>query len=261
MSARKKTSFREIERRLIADAETPDAWEFITTVGPSRSSRPPWYPLAAGKLLAHNSVAEPAGHGRSPGRSDEAKDSRFTVAYQKHHARVVRFYLRMFQLSQEDAEELAQEAFVRFYDTLDQYRGEAEWAFLETVVRNVAYNRIRAQKGVGRTAQIIRIDDARAKREALNQAGVDDYAAREADALRRKRLYDAIAELPEAQRQVVQLWLDGFQYSEISRVLAITLDAVKSRLRNAKSHLRSHLDDTRDDFPTRFPHVGGAKRG
>lgn len=253
MSARRKTSFRDIERRLIADAQKPDAWEFLTSVGPSQSPRPSWYP---------KSVAGPAGrpYERSHRRRQEDKDSQFSAAYQKHYARVVRFYLQTFHLSSEEAEQLAHDAFARFYKALDEYSGKAEWAFLETVVRNVAYNRIRAQKTAGRTAQIIRLDDVRAKRKVSNHADVEDYAAREADALRRKQLHDAIAELPETQRQAVQLWLDGFQYSEISRVLGITLDAVKSRLRDAKGHLRASFEDSHDDLATRSSHAGGGKR-
>ena len=68
-------------------------------------------------------------------------------------------------------------------------------------------------------------------------------------ALDRKRLYDAIAELPEGQRQSLQLWLDGFRYREISSVLGISPEAVKSRLRDAKNHLRSRLEDS--EFGTR----------
>ena len=42
MSSRKKLS-EDVKRRLIADAENPDAWEKPIAVPPSRSPRPAWY--------------------------------------------------------------------------------------------------------------------------------------------------------------------------------------------------------------------------
>ncbi len=43
MSARKKLSEDEVTRRLIADADEPDAWNAPQVVPPSGSSRPAWY--------------------------------------------------------------------------------------------------------------------------------------------------------------------------------------------------------------------------
>ena len=78
-------------------------------------------------------------------------------------------------------------------------------------------------------------------RQAPTQAPVED-AAREEEALRRKQLHDAIAALPEDQRHVIQLWMDGFHYAVIAKVLGVRVDAVKSRLRDAKRHLGQNLD-------------------
>jgi hypothetical protein len=48
MTARKNTSPDEIKRRLIADAENPDAWEPLGAVAPSPSPRPAWYGQSVG---------------------------------------------------------------------------------------------------------------------------------------------------------------------------------------------------------------------
>jgi RNA polymerase sigma factor (sigma-70 family) len=77
---------------------------------------------------------------------------------------------------------------------------------------------------------------------------------READVLHRKQLHDAIAKLPDLERQCFQLWLDGFKYREISTVIGVTPDAVKSRVREAKTHLRSRLKE-----PTPRARAAGAK--
>jgi RNA polymerase sigma factor (sigma-70 family) len=67
---------------------------------------------------------------------------------------------------------------------------------------------------------------------------------RKEQALRRKRLHDAVAELPEAKRLSLQLWLDGFDYNEISTVLGISVSAVKSKVSDARNRLQSRLDDS-----------------
>lgn len=169
-----------------------------------------------------------------------SNEERFKSLYQKYYWRVVRFYVQTFRLCEEDAEELAQDAFVRFYEALDEYRGDAEWAFFETIARNVAYNKIRAQKTAKRSAKLVDIDspdfhhDPPAPEEP-------DYADRQHAALQKKQLRDAIAQLPVGQRECLQLWLQGFKYEEMARFLRVSVDAVKSRLRDAKRILRERL--------------------
>ncbi|HJQ39140.1 MAG TPA: sigma factor, partial [Thermoanaerobaculia bacterium] len=87
------------------------------------------------------------------------RDERFKTLYQKYYRRVVRFYVRAFRFAEEDAEELAQEAFLRFYEAMDEYRGDAEWAFFESIARNVAFNKIRWGKTQKRNARTVDIDD------------------------------------------------------------------------------------------------------
>jgi RNA polymerase sigma-70 factor (ECF subfamily) len=169
-------------------------------------------------------------------------NERFRSIYQRYYRRVVRFFVQAFHLSEEDAEDLAQDTFLRFYEALDEYRGDAEWAFLETTARNVAYNRIRSQKTAKRGAKTVDIDDPAFGYDPPAPAG-PDYAEMEEAALRWKRLGDAIAELPAGQRQCVQLWLADFTYEEIAAFMGISVDAVKSRLRDAKKTLRARLGE------------------
>lgn len=171
------------------------------------------------------------------------QDERFRSLYQKYYWRVVRFYVRAFRFAEEDGEELAQEAFLRFYEAMDEYRGDAEWAFFETIARNVAYNRIRSTKTRKRSGQTVAIDDPQVAGNQPVAPEEPDYAERQEVALRRSQLHGAILELPAGQRECVQLWLDDFRYDEIATALRISMDAVKSRLRDAKKQLRSRLGD------------------
>jgi RNA polymerase sigma-70 factor (ECF subfamily) len=171
------------------------------------------------------------------------RHERFRSLYQKYFRRIVRLYMQAFRFSEEDAEELAQEAFLRFYEAMDEYRGDAEWAFFETIARNVAYNRIRWRKTQKRNAKTIDLDDPDFSGREPAAAEGPDFAEREQRALRRKRMYDAVGELPRGQRECVLLWLDEFQYDAIAGVLHVSIDAVKSRLRDARKTLRARLGD------------------
>jgi RNA polymerase sigma-70 factor (ECF subfamily) len=167
----------------------------------------------------------------------------FRSLYDKYYRRIIRMYVYAFRLREEDAEELAQDVFVRFYEAMDDYRGEAEWALLETIARNVALNRIRSLGTAKRSGKTVPIDDPKEFTEPQAPAE-PDYAERQHEALRRKRLHDAVALLPAGQRQCMQLWLEDFKYEEIARTLRITVDAVRSRLRDAKRELRARLGVT-----------------
>jgi len=177
-------------------------------------------------------------------RNDNSgRDERFRVLYQKYYWRVVRYYMSAFRFSQEDAEELAQDAFTRFYEAMGEYRGDAEWAFFETIARNVAFNWFRAAKTRKRSATVINIDDPEARKsEPVAPAG-PDYADREEAARQRRLLRDAIDKLSPAQRECLLLWVSGYKYIEISKILRISMDAVKSRIRDAKRILREKLGE------------------
>lgn len=175
-------------------------------------------------------------------RNGEDRNERFRRLYQKHYRRMVKYYVRAFRLSEQDAEELAQEAFMRFYEAMDEYRGDAEWGFFETIARRVAINKIRSRNTLKRKATTVDIDDPNVREEPVARVE-PDYAERQELAERKTRLHREIAGLSLAQRQCMQLWLAGFSFEEIARALRISLDAVKSRLRDARRTLRARMGD------------------
>jgi DNA-directed RNA polymerase specialized sigma24 family protein len=71
---------------------------------------------------------------------------------------------------------------------------------------------------------------------ATSSAGGDE-------ALRRKHLLEAIAALPEGQRDAILLWLDGLQPADIALALRVSVDTMKSRLDDAKRRLGLNLDE------------------
>jgi RNA polymerase sigma-70 factor (ECF subfamily) len=175
------------------------------------------------------------------------RDARFEAMYRKHFARVFRS-LRAFGVADGEAQDLAQETFKRIFESFDQYRGEAEWSFIEITARRVLYNWVRSGNTAKRKADLVEIDDPDFQYEPV-AAAEPDYADRQEEAMRKARLREAVAELSPIQRECLRLWVQGFKYTEIATILKTSVDAVKSRLRDAKKFLRERLGSSTGGKP------------
>jgi RNA polymerase sigma-70 factor (ECF subfamily) len=140
--------------------------------------------------------------------------------------------------SRAEAEEAAQEVFLRVHRGLAEFRGEAKlstWLF--AITSRLCLSRL----GSGAS----RMGRARDSEAALaNLANAEGDAA---DALERREveaaLHRAIAELPEDQRIVVVLRdLEGLSYDEIAESLGLALGTVRSRLHRARLQLKEALE-------------------
>lgn len=176
-------------------------------------------------------------------------DEQFREFYGRYYVRLLRYFRRTFQVSESDALDLAQDTFLRFYRSIGEYRGEAEWALLETIARHVGYNRIRSQLTQKRVAAEESLESS-LEAAALpgDPATGDEFKSpelrvveREAAVDLKRRLREAIASLPVGQRACLALWLDDLSYEEIASTLRISLDAVKSRIRDARKELKRRL--------------------
>lgn len=167
----------------------------------------------------------------------------FESLYRRYYARMLGYFRKVFRVSEADAQELTQDSFVRFYRAMDEYRGQAEWALLETIARNVGYNRVRSVKTIKRgSVRPESLDDGE-QREHPSDTGQRHPIDTMIETERLRRMREAISELPRGQRQCLQLWLEDLGQDEISRVLRISVVAVKSRIRDAKRALREKLGD------------------
>lgn len=169
------------------------------------------------------------------------KDERFETIFRTCYARVWRFF-RANRVSDDESHDLAQNTFKRLLEYKDDIRNEDPWPLLQQIARSVLLNHIRDGKTLKRTMKLVDIDDPDFNEEPAAPEG-PDLAEREQSAIQKRRLEEEIEKLPEGQRQAIQLRLKGLEYQEIADVLHITLDAVRSRLRDAKRLLRARLGD------------------
>jgi len=161
----------------------------------------------------------------------------FTAIVERYQRRVYRVAYGLVR-SHEDADDLAQEAFVRAWKALDRFRvGEPLYPWLARIVTNLAYSLFRRRKRRPETSI-----------EPLVEAGMqwgtdDDPAGHTADRERAAHLAEAFEELSEDHRTILVLRVvDGLSYDEIARTLEIAPGTVMSRLSRARAELKSRLE-------------------
>lgn len=162
-------------------------------------------------------------------------DARFERMVREHQQGMFVFALGLCG-SRADAEDVAQDAFVRAYRALrgwDEQRVEAlaERAWLRRICLNVWKNRIRSS--------------VRHPAGALDEAVPDSDAGPEHQALEglaRREVWGAVAALPEPQRVAVTLrWAEDLPYAEVAEVMGLPVGTVKSHVSRGMAVLRRTL--------------------
>lgn len=151
----------------------------------------------------------------------------------------------------EDAQDIAQEAFVRVYQAIPRFRQDAAFAtWLHRIVLNACHDELarRKRRPLAMTELAGESDEEAPPAREL----ADDGDTPETAVLRWERqnaLQRALAELPETFRMVVILHdVQGLDYREIAGVLHVELGTVKSRLNRARNLLREKISADRELF-------------
>ena len=174
---------------------------------------------------------------RAPGVADRddvararAGDTRaFEGLYRRHAARIHGLTRRM--MGPQWADELTQDVFVRAWEKLGTFRGEAAFGtWLYRLAINVVLTR-RAWLGTQRQ----RLDDQEETlhsvpaRPAMTDLGMD--------------FENAMERLPDGARAVFVLHdVEGYKHEEIAGMLGITSGTTKAQLHRARMLLRKHLE-------------------
>ena len=143
----------------------------------------------------------------------------------------------------EEAWDVAQEAFVRAWQALPNFRGQsAFYTWLFRIVMNVASDRVRARAARGRAFGTERIPEEDWDRVLVDQPADATPDAAAAGAQQRAKIERALATLSEDHRRIVVLSdIEGLSYKEIADVLDIPMGTVMSRLHNARKRLKTAL--------------------
>jgi RNA polymerase sigma-70 factor (ECF subfamily) len=173
------------------------------------------------------------------GRIGAGDHAAFRTLVERHQDAVVGTVAKMLGNSA-DAEDIAQQVFLRIWRHAKNYRPDAKFTtYLFTIARNLVFNESRRRSR--------RKEVSTEEREETSHLEVEASPDRQPDAellqAELQRAVDAaIAALPEAQRMAVVLRrYEQMPYEEIAEVLKLSLPAVKSLLFRARAALRESL--------------------
>jgi RNA polymerase sigma-70 factor, ECF subfamily len=153
----------------------------------------------------------------------------FERLYRAHVGRVHSLVRRM--LNDEDADEVTQDVFVRAWQKLATYRGEAAFGtWLHRLAVNVILGR---RQLLGQRRDRFLPDDAALATVSASR-GTPELSL---------DFETAIARLPEGARQVFVMHdVEGYRHEEIATRLGLAVGTSKSQLHRARMALRRHLD-------------------
>lgn len=168
----------------------------------------------------------------------------FRQVYDRHYPGILRFLIRL--VGEDEAEDVAQEVFLKVDRGLQDFRGEAAiGTWIYRIARNAAIDRLRGRPRLDRSAGEVeaqRTDDAPADPCSSlpdEQASVERYLiGKEMSECIRGR----VESLPESYRSVLVLSeLAGMTNAEIASALGTSEGAAKIRLHRARAMLRKDL--------------------
>ena len=157
-----------------------------------------------------------------------------------YDANVDRIYRLMYRMAGEEdlARDFTQEAFLRAWQRLAQFRGNAAFStWLHALAVSVALNGLR------------KVDRHRRRERSLEDAAPVVAGRRELDVGARERLAEAVDDLPEIYRTVLLMHdLEGYGHGDIAGILGVPEGTSKARLSRAREKLRATLGDAMKEY-------------
>ena len=160
------------------------------------------------------------------------------LKYQQRIMKVLSRYVR----DHSEVQDLAQEAFIKAYRALPNFRGDsAFYTWLYRIAINTAKNFVVAQ---GRRPPLDDIEATEAE-QYDGESALKDYASPERETLRdeiKETVFKAIDELPEDLKTAITLReLEGMSYEEIAEAMDCPIGTVRSRIFRAREAIDHQL--------------------
>src|SRR4051812_32420149 len=159
-----------------------------------------------------------------------AGDAKAFEALVKRYQRSVLAIARRFAADADDAEDLAQRAFINAAERAGGWRGGSFKSWLFRIVINLAKNHVRD------TSRFDRSEEAQEREAAPVEATAE---ARIEEAQQQRALREGVAQLPKRQREVLLLRIDAdLPFAEIASALGITEVNAKVNFHHAVQKLK-----------------------
>jgi RNA polymerase sigma factor (sigma-70 family) len=157
---------------------------------------------------------------------DKSMAAEFDAAYKVYYPRILR-QIAYLTGSMQTAEDLAQEVFIRFYNTPPSHINIAAW--LSKVANNLAFNSLRNEKG------------RKSKEPAISEDDADKVISIEDRVIKNQEIRlikKVLGYLPERDRICLLLKFSGYRYDEIAQVIEVEKSSVGTILARAQAKFR-----------------------
>lgn len=146
--------------------------------------------------------------------------------------------------SYDDADDAAQEAFIKAYESLKQFRGESSLkTWLYRITRNVCVNQMRKKKFYSVFSS--ESEDSYLEIPSEDRGVEQDIENKEFE----KEFTKALNKLPEKQRETFALrYFEEMPYEEISKMVGVTVGGLKANYFQAVQKLAKVLKKTNNNF-------------
>jgi len=166
----------------------------------------------------------------------------FKQLYEKYADKILN-YVYFIIKNKADAQELAQEAFLRLYKNIDKYdEKKAKWqTWLYTIARNLSYDYLKHKRYEPDRSLDEKIAIGDDKKELISLV-IDQKEEGACKALEKKEIkeivHSAIKLLPDQYREVIMLCdMHSMVHEEVASLLECSVNAVNIRLNRARRRL------------------------
>jgi RNA polymerase sigma-70 factor, ECF subfamily len=187
-----------------------------------------------GQPVQDSDAVEDIGSDTPPPKGQSQSAWRFRLAMLQHHRTVYQVCYGLLRDAAE-AEDVTQEAFLRYWQLSSEVRGAKAW--LITVARNKCLDRLRSSK------RLVNVEPEVFERQP-DEHDPEWHARRDETSAHLKQLID---ELPEPQKSLIVLFdIQGMTGAECAQILDLNINQVKVYLHRARRRLRLALEGCRD---------------
>jgi RNA polymerase sigma-70 factor, ECF subfamily len=169
----------------------------------------------------------------------------FGVLVRRHQERLYNSVYRLVE-NAEDAQDVVQEAFLNAYQSLDGFKGDAQfftWLYRIAVNTAISLKRkrramVRMETGCNGEPSLEPLD-----RSAESRPG---YALEQAE--QETRVHQALSRLsPEHRAVLIMKDMEGQKYETMAEVLQVPVGTIRSRLHRARLELRELLEKSEEE--------------
>jgi RNA polymerase sigma-70 factor (ECF subfamily) len=177
-------------------------------------------------------------------KSQQGDVRAFDELVERYHGKIYSLTYNMTS-NREDAEDLAQEVFVKAFEALPRFKGNSSfytWLYRIAVNKTINYRKKRNRKralSLDQFDQEIKLDDVyhdlTAKGSPLRSISLSEL---------QEKLNEALQHLSEKHRTVVVMHdMQGIPHEEIAKVVKASVGTVRSRLFYARRQMQTELTE------------------